>query len=334
MPDPEASHFVAIARAATRRHGFSDAATLTPYGLTENPTFRVEEPGPRPPLVLRIYRPHGRPLVEIRSELAWIAALRAETQVPVAAAVPTLAGEPVCELTGHDGAAASVAACEWAPGSEPDPESLGALMPQLGAFAAGLHAHARRWRRPDWFTRPRWDLSTTIGDGPHWGPWQRGVPDAGERAQLERLARAVEARLLRFGDGPERFGLVHADLRTANIVADGKRLSVIDFDDCGDSWYLYELAGTLTFSETRADIDDLVSAWVDGYRTVRPLADDDVEEIPTFLMLRRLLLSAYIGLRPETELAAELHRDGFNAATCELAERYLTGWARDRRPIS
>jgi Ser/Thr protein kinase RdoA (MazF antagonist) len=42
----------------------------------------------------------------------------------------------------------------------------------------------------------------------------------------------------------------------------------------------------------RADVDELVAAWVRGYRQVEPLSREDEAEIATFLMLRRLMLSA------------------------------------------
>jgi hypothetical protein len=41
-------------------------------------------------------------------------------------------------------------------------------------------------------------------------------------------------------------------------------------------------------------------------------------------MLRRLMLTAYAGLRHDTELAAQMRADGFNEESCVLAESYLT----------
>jgi Ser/Thr protein kinase RdoA (MazF antagonist) len=167
-------------------------------------------------------------------------------------------------------------------------------------------------------------LSTTLGDRPHWGSWRSGVADAAERRQLQRLADVVTGRLRRFGEAPGRFGLVHADLRLANLLVDGERITVIDFEDCGFSWYLYDLACALTFNEGRPDVRDLIAVWVDAYRQVAPLAAEDDAEIGTFLMLRRLMLSAYAGLRAGTELAAQMREQGFSAETCALAEPYLS----------
>lgn len=313
-----------LARAACDRYGISSDCRLHLYPLTENWTYRVEADSAAP-VVLRIYRPGGRLPAEIMSELAWMNAIREDSQSLVPDLIPTAGGSQVLELTRD--APLDPCYCVMfghAPGREPAEDELAAWFPELGAITARLHQHARSWTRPSWFRRPRWDVRTTLGDRPHWGPWQSSVTDADELKQLERLAEVVTARLRRFGEGAERFGLVHADLRLANLLVDDDRITVIDFEDCGLSWYLYDLACALTFSEGRADVRELVALWVDGYRRVEHLSADDEKEIGTFLMLRRLMLTAYAGLRHDTELAAEMRASGYNAETCAIAEPYLS----------
>ena len=46
---------------------------------------------------------------------------------------------------------------------------------------------------------------------------------AEERRQLERLDATIAARLGAFGQDDDRFGLVHADIRLANLLIDGDR---------------------------------------------------------------------------------------------------------------
>ena len=98
-------------------------------------------------------------------------------------------------------------------------------------------------------------------------------------------------------------------------------------DDCGLSWYLYDLACALTFNEGRADVRELIALWVGGYRQAGPLSAADEAEIDTFLMLRRLMLTAYAGLRADTELAVQMRMSGYNTETCAIAEPYLSHFA-------
>ncbi|MDT4939335.1 MAG: hypothetical protein QOG80_3006 [Pseudonocardiales bacterium] len=321
-----------VARTAAGTYGFSESAELERFTLTENSTYRVSEPG-RSPIVIRIYRPGGRPAVEVQSELAWMRALRSELGPMLPTIIAGLDDSELVEVI-RAGALPSCfcVAFSLAPGYEPHEDELAAWFPRLGEITARFHQQARGWTPPAWFSRPTWNVSTTLGDRPHWGPWNSSVPDADERAQLQRLADLVTTRLRRFGTGPGRFGLVHADLRLANLVVDGDDIQVIDFDDCGFSWYLYDLACALTFNEGRPDVDELIAGWVEGYRTIEPLSGADEAEIPTFLMLRRLMLSAYAGLRPDTELAHELAQNRFAAETCALSEGYCGRFDRGHAP--
>jgi Ser/Thr protein kinase RdoA (MazF antagonist) len=208
----------------------------------------------------------------------------------------------------------------FCPGREPAEDDLPAAFERLGAIAARLHQHARGWTPPPAFRRRTWDEQTTIGATPHWGRWEDGMGiGAEELALLGRLRDAVFARLDAYGKGPGRYGLVHADMRLANLLVDGDATYVIDFDDCGYSWFLYDLASALTFIEDRDDVPELIAAWVRGYGG---LEASEHAIVPTLIMLRRLLVLAWIGSHASTPLAQE---EGlpYTRTTCELAERYL-----------
>jgi Ser/Thr protein kinase RdoA (MazF antagonist) len=143
---------------------------------------------------------------------------------------------------------------------------------------------------------------------------------------LGRLDDVLRARLAAFGQGADRYGLVHADLRLANLLVDGPETFVIDFDDCGWSWLLYDLGAALSFIEDDPRVPALIDAWVTGYRTVRPLSAVDEAEIPTFVLMRRLLLVAWIGSHSGTDLARSMGA-AYTAGSCELAETYLSSYA-------
>jgi Ser/Thr protein kinase RdoA (MazF antagonist) len=136
------------------------------------------------------------------------------------------------------------------------------------------------------------------------------------------MADLIEQRLNRFGQGPDRFGLIHADLRLANLLVTDDDTRVIDFDDAGLGWFLYDLATAVSFIEERPDLDRLLQAWVQGYRIEAPLSAEEEGEIPTFLMLRRLASVAWIGSHPETDLARELG-EPFIEGSVRLARKYI-----------
>jgi Ser/Thr protein kinase RdoA (MazF antagonist) len=187
-----------------------------------------------------------------------------------------------------------------------------------------MHDHARGWARPAGFERFRWDHAGTIGENPHWGDWRNG-PNLDEQTFtiLRRATDLIADRLAAYGRSATRFGLIHADLRMANVLIDGPNIQVIDFDDCGYGWFMYDLASALTFMEDDPAVPELVSAWLDGYREVRELDAQEVHEIPTFLMLRRLVILAWLGSRPATEHVQSLG-ERYARVSGELAERYLS----------
>jgi Ser/Thr protein kinase RdoA (MazF antagonist) len=212
---------------------------------------------------------------------------------------------------------------EYLPGTEPADDDA-AHFAELGEITARMHEHARQWQRPPWFTRFHWDYDAAFGARARWGRWQDGIGvGPGEHAVLDRLDRALRDRLAAFGAGPQRYGLVHADTRLANLLVDGGRVSVIDFDDSGFSWYLYDVGTSVSFFEHQPQVPGLVDSWLSGYRRVTALPPGDEAEIWTFIMFRRLLLVAWIGSHQGADIARELGA-AYTQDSCVLAERYLS----------
>ena len=218
---------------------------------------------------------------------------------------------------------------EFLPGTEPggsgdDPALTSTHFVELGEVTARMHRHAREWSRPAWFTRFHWDYPAAFGDQARWGRWQDGIGvGPSERQILTRLDDVLRARLRAFGTGPERYGLVHADTRLANLLVHDGSVSVIDFDDAGFSWYLYDLGTTVSFFEHEPVVPALVDSWLEGYRRAGRLSAEDEAEIWTFIMFRRLLLVAWIGSHRAVDIAAELGA-GYTQGSCDLAESYLS----------
>ncbi len=290
-------------------------ARATLINLSENHTYRVD--GPAGPAILRLHRPGYQSQSEIESELAWVGALREQLPVP-----RPVAGRDGRLVQQADGRFAVLFAFER--GAEPaEDAALAPLFVTLGRYAASLHRHVGTWRPPAGFTRQRWDAGSILDADGLWGDW-RGAPGvAGEvRGVLDRVDSRLREELGRYGTAPERYGLIHADMRLANLLVDGDRVTLIDFDDCGYCWFVYDLAASLSFIETRPDLDELIAAWCEGYSRVRVLAAEDRAMIAPMLLLRRMALLAWIGTHGETNLARR-HAPRFAEDTAALAERLL-----------
>jgi len=190
----------------------------------------------------------------------------------------------------------------------------------------GYHTKAEIASELSWIEALRaWNFETIAGHSAHWGPWQAalGLNDEGH-AILQRAVEQLERQTNEYSMSGSRFGLIHADLRLANLLDDGERLGVIDFDDCGFGWYGYDFAAAVSFIEREPYIGMLFDSWVTGYRHVAALSDEDEAMIPTFVMLRRLQLTAWIASHSETPTAQEFG-DGFTEGTIAMAEKFLKG---------
>ncbi len=311
------------ARLAVKRFDIHPDATVELINVSENATYRVDDPveGPK---ALRVHRLGYHTREEISSELSWMDALRAEAGVRTPRVVTASNGERVVTLTDADsGKERYCVMFEFLPGIEPLEQDLESFE-ALGELTARMHRHAREWTRPEGFVRFHWNYDAAFGTEARWGRWQEGVGvGSSEREVLGRLDETLRFRLAAYGTGPDRYGLVHADTRLANLlVADGS-VSVIDFDDCGFSWYLYDLGTTVSFFEHRPQVPELVDSWLRGYRKLAQVFAADEAEIWTFILFRRLLLVAWIGTHTAVEIARELGA-GYTLDSCDLAESYLS----------
>ncbi len=315
----------AVAQSALGRYDLPSGSTVEMINLSENATYRVDAPnGNR--WALRVHRDGYHTRAAIASELAWLTALREDGAVLTPTPVAGRDGELI-QMVDHDllPRARYVVMSQWEAGEEPDEEQADLRQPfeGLGEITARMHLHAMDWQRPEYFERFTWDFETSIGPKPHWGSWRDGMGLTPEIVDIfTRTIALIEQRLASFGTSPDRFGLVHCDMRLANLLVDGDVTKVIDFDDCGFSWYLYDCATAVSFFEHKPEVPALLDAWVRGYRKVRDLPAEDEAEIPTFVMLRRLLLVAWIGSHSETELAQDMGVQ-YSADTVPLCEAYL-----------
>lgn len=322
---PQATDQLAVA--ALPRWGLG-GADVTLINHSENWTYRVMPGGGGRPVILRVHRDAYHTTGGIRSELAWMRALQREAGVKTPQAIPARDGADI-QWVKHPagGTARNCVLFEFIEGSEPSQDDLMAPFRQLGEVTARCHNHSQTWQRPPYFERLCWDFEHSFGAKPNWGRWQDGPDCTRDRVRLLQSAvDLMQRRLQRFGQGGECYGLIHADFRLANLLVHKGDVRVIDFDDCGLVWFLYDAATAVSFFEDRADVPELMDAWKDGYRRHRALSKADEDELWTFILMRRMTLFAWMGSHAETDLA-RTEGPGYSTGTCELAERYLSQYS-------
>lgn len=301
-----------------------EGATARLINVSENATYLVEAPdGWR--AILRIHRENYHSEKAIETELAWTDALRADGVVETPAVHTGRNGRRIQSgIVEGLPAPRFMVLFEFVEGDAPDKSGdMTDHFETLGAIAARTHEHSRSWTWPPFFERLVWDEKAVFGPDPTWGDWRDGPEVSGEiRDTLEEVETRIRARLRAFGRGPERYGLIHADMRLANLLVKGDHIHLIDFDDCGLGWYLYDFATAISFIEDDPRVPAMKDAWVRGYRSVRPLSAEEEREIDTFVMLRRMALLAWIGSHIEAPEPQQLAH-GFARVTAELGRDWL-----------
>lgn len=314
-------------RNASRNYDFSADAIVSPLSESENKIYLIEAPGRDEKFVMRVNSgrlAYHQP-ASIASELMWLMALGAESDVTVPYVLAARDGSLVQTLNAPDLDKPRYASVySFLSGTEPPEDNLRQGFERLGEISAKIHLHAKNWTPPANFSRHSWSAEAILDDRLNWGRWQDGVNITDDvHSLLGRVDQTVRRRWNALPKDREYFGLIHADLRLANLLVEGDKTSIIDFDDCGYSLFLYDLAGALSFLEERDEAPDLVNCWLKGYRRVAAIPPAMEAEIPTLIMLRRLQLIGWVGYQQShLDFAREIGPN-FTADTCGLADNYL-----------
>ncbi|GAA0937347.1 phosphotransferase [Kribbella koreensis] len=241
----------------------------------ENTTFRVDSVDGR--FLMRVHRANRHGLgvdsrVAVAAELEWLAALGRETESSVPSPVRTRSGEWTAVV---DGRVCSVLG--WQGGRIRSAHPKAVHFRRLGGVLARLHEHASGWTPPKGFTRMRWDWESFFGNTMEYGGvsaadcWD--LLPAQVNAQFDEVARRMQAVMKELGQRADGFGLIHADLHLDNALFDGETVRIIDFDDCGFGYWLYDLAVPLWDNHHRDDYPEYRAALIDGYAHHRELPD-------------------------------------------------------------
>jgi Ser/Thr protein kinase RdoA (MazF antagonist) len=116
-----------------------------------------------------------------------------------------------------------------------------------------------------------------------------------ERAVFGRVAEEGARTFELLAQAGADQGLVHADYIPGNCRFRGRRVGVLDFDDAGRGFFLYDLAVLLDHFRR-----ELARACLAGYRSVRPLPTELERHVPVLIAVRHAATCLWLAGRLRT----------------------------------
>ena len=293
------------------KHWDIEVKGLNLHLQSENTVFKVEGLDGNT-YALRIHRKGYHDLDELNSEHMWTSCL-SNAGLLVPEAVVTRRGDAYKSVSFlNSDEYRYVGLVKWIEGTilndlilDLEEKEVSDLYESLGKVVAKFHKATIAWEEPKDFKRHSFDTVGFLGSKPFWGRfWEAQNATTREREKLSLIRNNITESLSKLPKDINSFGMIHADLHSQNVLIQGKSLSVIDFDDSGFGWYGFDLAvaiwDRLDFTATGCHFDIAYKSLIRGYIEERPNAKDIIETIPTFLLMRTLMLIRWIEDRPES----------------------------------
>lgn len=293
------------------KHWDVEVKSINLHLQSENTVFKVEGLDGNT-YALRIHRKGYHDLEELNSEHVWTSSL-SNAGLLVPEAVVTRSGKAYTSVSFLNSSEYRyVGLVKWIEGTilndlilDLEEKDVSDLYESLGKVVAKFHKATIAWEEPKDFKRHSFDTDGFLGSKPFWGRfWEAQNATTSEREKLSVIRNNITKILSKLPRDINSFGMIHADLHSQNVLIQGKSLSVIDFDDSGFGWYGFDLAvaiwDRLDFTATGCHFDIAYKSLIRGYIEERPNAKDIIETIPTFLLMRTLMLIRWIEDRPES----------------------------------
>ncbi|WP_046226130.1 phosphotransferase enzyme family protein [Paenibacillus dauci] len=253
------------------QHWEHDESSLLFWRASSNFVYAFEHKQTR--YFLRFSSDQEHSIRQITAELEYMEYLLSHNY-PCVAPVRSVHGRYV-ETLAHNGGTYFAVVFQAAAGAALDEDITEMQCEDWGRSLATLHQLAMSYQ-PDQVTRWSWqdilqNIDTVL----------QAHPD--EKEAVEEL-RILTAQLHSLPISSNNFGLIHYDFQLDNLFYQEERrlFTVIDFDDAFYSWYVQDLVTALDdFLDDDMNLDhSQVKSFLQEYRLVRPLSDEDMRALP------------------------------------------------------
>jgi len=268
---------------------------MTHLATHSNVQFRVvTESGEQ--FVLRVGTPHANTRTNIDVEVAWLDALRQETDLEVVRPIRSKEGSLIVDE--HDEDLGKERACvlfSWVPG-QPMGDGAGTFAYRLlGAMSASLQEHGRHWSPPRGAQMRIWDEVFYYREE---DPVILHTPKYSHLFDMARLRTIEKAIRLSqdvivdsYGSGLPQ--VVHGDLHEWNVHLAGSRIHAFDFEDVMIALPAQDAAISLYSSRNSEIKDDIRKAFRKGFESVAEWPIVDERQLDGFHAARQVMLMNY-----------------------------------------
>ncbi|MGD9872726.1 MAG: phosphotransferase enzyme family protein [Kiritimatiellia bacterium] len=229
---------------------------------------------------LRIRKIIGSYKQQITSELIVLRDFSESTGADIPSPLATRSGELFC-IVNDDGNDFMCIIFSWVGGVHLGGNDITpAHMASMAKAVAQLHRFSSSCHPPEKLVRPVYDDAWFFGDK-SWTASSEFVSrlDPDDAAYLSAANDSIRARLRQYPRNADTFGLIHYDLHVGNFLFDGDKANMIDFDECGFGWYLFDLAHILFEFIGDQRFDSFKKVAADNYgagRGISPYSDSDL----------------------------------------------------------
>ena len=271
--------------AAAEKFGV-DPQSLNALDGFENFIYEGDQDGKA--VILRLSHSSKKDLQQVTSELLFVHYL-AEQNAGVAYPLESRQGELICQIPIMDKEYFSAVCFTKAEGEHPHgPALTDDLIHQWGASMGKMHYLSLQYQAPKGYERMHWYEESEVTN-------PSNFLSAGQEGVIERMQQYTRT-LQALPTDRQNYGIMHNDLHPGNFLFDGKNLTMIDFEDCVQMWYVSDMAISLFMSSvwppnelSREEFArQFWPAFLRGYREENEMSDAWIEKLPLFIKFREL----------------------------------------------
>ena len=304
--------YAAAARRAVDAYALGGtSARLDLISAVNNATFAVVVDGPAPQRwALRVHRPGKTSPEALAAELRWLVALNQDTDLWVPSPVVTTDDRLWSSFTFAD--------CPdrfdcvlfgWIDARFlPTADLTAAHAHEIGRFVARLHLHSEVFSTTPDLVRRRLDAHQFFDWAALDSLHDMGAATDAHMEVFRAVDRTTRRTLAMWGQGADVFGMIHTDLMAINYFFYDGGVGTFDFDDCSWGYYAYDMAATLIGFAEVPSYHALRAAYLDGYRSARPLSEREEAALDLMMAARHLLSCCWIATHLDSPgIAARVH---------------------------